>query len=410
MSPLRRRRAAPAVVATEPVERPRERPVVVAYVWVLVVAALGALVALVVTGAAWPPPLGLLVFALLLALTISRAVLYPSEFAITAESALLLAAVVVFRGSAPFTGPLVLALLVGALDRVHWEQRAFLRMAYNGGGRGVTILAAASTFHLLDDALGGSTAATVLAIVAGALTAAVLDGLIAVGLAACRGARPGASVRAIAEIDALDLPLAVAGGLCGLLVVEVGWWAALVPLVALALVPEIVHARRAASLLALRDSLLAVELLVVGALVARWSGVPDVPTVCVLAAVAVIAGAELVVDHRVPVPPVLGVVVVGTALAVGPDDAQFAAALVAGLATAVSWWVRGRRPTVGATLAVCGASLLGVAAASVGTAEVHSDVAVLGLGIAAVAGIRTDRGDGGAQSPASHRSRRPSCG
>ena len=210
---------------------------------VLVVVALGALVALVATGAAWPPPLGLLVFALLLALTISRAVLYPSEFAITAESALLLAAVVVFRDSAPFTGPLVLALLVGALDRVHWEQRAFLRMAYNGGGRGVTILAAASTFHLLDDALGGSTAATVLAIVAGAVAVAVFDGLIAVGLTVCRGARPGASVRAIAEIDALDLPLAVAGGLCGLLVVEVGWWAALVPLVALALVPEIVHAR-----------------------------------------------------------------------------------------------------------------------------------------------------------------------
>ena len=175
---------------------------------------------------------------------------------------------------------------------------------------------------------------------AGAVAVAVFDGLIAVGLTACRGARPGASVRAIAEIDALDLPLAVAGGLCGLLVVEVGWWAALVPLVALALVPEIVHARRAASLLALRDSVLAVELLVVGALVALWSGVPDVPTVCVLAAVAVVAGAELVVDRRVPVPPVLGVVVVAVALAVGPDDALFAAALVAGLATAVSWWVQ----------------------------------------------------------------------
>ena len=144
---------------------------------------------------------------------------------------------------------------------------------------------------------------------------------------------------------------------------------------------------RAASLLALRDSVLAVELLVVGALVALWSGVPDVPTVCVLAAVAVVAGAELVVDRRVPVPPVLGVVVVAVALAVGPDDAVFAAALVAGLATAVSWWVRGRHPTVGVTLAVCGASALGVAAASVGTAEVHSDVAVLGLGVAAAAGF-----------------------
>jgi hypothetical protein len=150
--------------------------------------------------------------------------------------------------------------------------------------------------------------------------------------------------------------------------------------VVLALAPEIAHARRVVSLVVLHDAVLAVELLAIAALAALWVSVPSLPTLLVLAAVAIVAGVELVVDGRVPIAPVLGVVVVGVTIAVGRDDAAFAAVLVAGLATAVSWWVSGRPLTARVLLSVLGATILGVAGALAATADVVGSVGDLAVG------------------------------
>jgi hypothetical protein len=80
---------------------------------------------------------------------------------------------------------------------------------------------------------------------------------------------------------------------------------------------------------------------------------------------AVVVGLELLVDERVPVPPVLGIVVVAAAVSVGGGSAMFVGALVGALATATSWW-RGRRVRHRpASVGVAVAAAAGVATAAV---------------------------------------------
>src|SRR4051794_19103630 len=115
-------------------------------------------------GAPLPPIAPVLLLAVAAALCVNRFALFPSEHAATAEAAVLLAAVVGFSGDAAILGPLTVALLVGPLDVLHWEQRSFVRMAYNAGNRGLATLTAVATFAGARDALGITTTAWVVTV------------------------------------------------------------------------------------------------------------------------------------------------------------------------------------------------------------------------------------------------------
>ncbi len=126
--------------------RTREPRRVRCYAVALCVAALAAGVVLLAGGAVRPAPGPVLLLAVAAALCINRVVLFPTEHASTAEAAVLLAAVVGFRHDAVYLGPLLVGVLVGPLDTVHWGQRSFVRMAYNAGNRGLAALAASAAF------------------------------------------------------------------------------------------------------------------------------------------------------------------------------------------------------------------------------------------------------------------------
>ena len=145
-------------------------------------AALAWAVALVVAGAARPPVGPILLLAIAAALCVNRFVLFPTEHAATAEAAVLLAAVVGLRGDAPYLGPLVVALLVGPLDALHWEQRSFARMAYNAGNRGLATLAAAGMFAGARELFGTSTPAWVITLALAAAAFALVDLLLSLVL------------------------------------------------------------------------------------------------------------------------------------------------------------------------------------------------------------------------------------
>ncbi|HEX5587924.1 MAG TPA: hypothetical protein VFZ17_11500, partial [Acidimicrobiia bacterium] len=111
--------------------RVRDQRALARFAGALVVLAGSLGVALAAAGQSWPP-LGLLaLFAVLAWFAVNRYTFFPSEMSVTAESAVLLASVVVFRRDAPLLGPWCVAVLVGPLDALHWEHRAFSRMAYN---------------------------------------------------------------------------------------------------------------------------------------------------------------------------------------------------------------------------------------------------------------------------------------
>jgi hypothetical protein len=99
--------------------------------------------------------------------------------------------------------------------------------------------------------------------------------------------------------------------------------------------------------------------------------VPGPATLAVLAATAVLAGVELVVDRSTPLPPLIALAVVG-AVVVDRDHAGFAAALVATLAVTISWWATARASRahlLAALTTALGASLF---AATVATSIPHT--------------------------------------
>jgi len=329
------------------------------------VALLGVAVAVGVTllalGAPAPAPGPVLLLALAAALCVNRFALFPSEHAATAEAAVLLAAVVGFRDDAAFLGPLVVALLVGPLDALHWEQRSFLRMVYNAGNRGVATLAATTAFVAMRDVVGlSSPAAWCLVVLVASAAFVIVDALLSTTLLRLTGEPFVAAARFVFDADALALPVACLGAIAGLLAGALGWWATALMLVPIAFVPElaIAHARRAASMV--RDL---VVLLVAVAALATFALVTPIPTfgtVAVLAAIAVLAGVEFGVDRSSLVPPMVALVVVAAVVVDGPH-ARFAAALVATVATITSWCSAGhasRLQMLGALATTFGAAVL----------------------------------------------------
>lgn len=349
------------------------------YSWCLALVGGAVFVVVAALGGGFPPLVPTMFLVLVLALCVGRVALYPSGLAATAELAVILCAVVAFRADAPVSGPLLLALLVGPLDRDHWRARSFLRMAYNSGNRALAALGATSVLAMAGASFGDSTGALAVGMLLAAVTAAVVDGVVTVGLVTCLGGSARAARRELLDIDALALPLAVAGGAVGFLATGVGWWVAAVPLVALALVPELLQARARVPARFARGVLLVLELVVTLVVVGVFATPPSWPTALVLGALAVLVGVDLVVDARVPVPPVLAIFVAAAAV-VGSQSAAFSAALVAVVATATAWSCGAGSRSAGATLGIVVAAAAGVLAGlAVTTADDPTTVMALAI-------------------------------
>ena len=176
----------------------------------LAVSAVAIGAALLGSGSSLPSIGPVLLLASIAALCINRSVFYLSEQAATAEAAVLLAAVTAFEGSAPWLGPLVVALLMGPLDVAHWERRSYLRMVYNAGNRSFCALSATATFLVVQDAaahLGGSRAFVVdlTAALLGACAFAAVDAVLSSTLLVARGAEWRAAVGHMLRVDRLTV-------------------------------------------------------------------------------------------------------------------------------------------------------------------------------------------------------------
>ena len=209
------------------------------YAAVLLTLAIALVVGVAVTGARWPSPALVLLLAVPLAWCMNRYVLFPNELGVTADAAVIVAAMLVCRDDAPWLGPLLVALLVGVLDRRHWEERSFERMAYNSGSTALVAAATLVVFSALVDAWGTSWTALLGAALVAVIPYAVVEAGFGVVLVTLLGERPRAAVRQQVPLNAAALPLAVLGALAGLAGVELGWWAALLLLIPAPFVPEL---------------------------------------------------------------------------------------------------------------------------------------------------------------------------
>jgi hypothetical protein len=339
--------------------------------------AVAAGAALVASGAPVPALGPVLVLALAAALCVNRFVLFPSEHAATAEAAVLLAAVVGFRGDAVVVGPLVVALLVGPLDALHWEQRAFVRMAYNAGNRGWAVLAAAVAFTGAHSLLDSSLLAWCIVVLVAAGVFTAVDLVLSVVLLRLHGEPVVASAVHVFEVDVLTVPVACAGAAAGFLATGLGWWATLLALVPVAFLPELLFAHARAAAAAVRDLAVLLVGVAVLATFALVTPMPTVGTAAVFVMIAVLAGIEFGVDRSTLVPPMVAVVVAAAVAADGSHE-RFVAALVATVATVTSWWAitPTSRPRMLAALATAFGAALVVAEVAVALPRTMNGVAL----------------------------------
>jgi hypothetical protein len=309
---------------------------------------LGVGVVLVVSGQRVTGAGAFLVLAALLALAVNRYAFFPSELAVTAEVAVLLAAVVGFgladasRGNIGAGGSLLapwcLGLLAGPLDILHWRQRSYVRMAYNAGNRMAATLLAAVAFSAV---LGTDPSPSFGTIAVGGLAAsaafAVVEVVVGTVLVRLRtGAAWVAAARVELPMEALTIPLGLLGAVAGALGAEVGWWLAPLMLVPAIFVPELVLVAR----LPRRAPLgwvamvgFAVVALALSAPLASW---PPPASVVGLAMVALLLGIELRAGVRAPVPALVSLGV-AAAVVVSSDAEVLGAVGVAVVATTVTW-------------------------------------------------------------------------
>jgi len=293
---------------------------------VLVVLALGVGIGLVTAGQRWPPAGTMVLFALLAWFAVNRYTFFPSELAVTSESAVLLAAVVVFHRDAPLLGPWCVAALVGPLDAVHWEHRAFSRMGFNAAHQMLAVVAAGAVLSALvqpaalslDDAPEVGVAVVVYALVVWFAGVAALRVWSHLGLVA--------AVERLAPLDWVVVPLGLLGAAAGIAAATHGWWAVPLVLVPVAFLPELVLGQ-AQSLIATCMSSPRVRAAVL-VLVAATLGAPIIVVTIGASALgalgvvllACLAAVELTPRRRAVVPPLVGVVVAvaAAALVLGP--------------------------------------------------------------------------------------------
>jgi hypothetical protein len=321
--------------------RPEPRRAVV-YAWSLVGVALALVVPLFARGEVLPDAGLLLVLAIPLAMCMNRYLFFPNEIGVTADAAVLFAAIVAFDHQAPWLGPLCLALLVGPLDARHWGARAWTRMAYNSGSTAITTAAGCAAFAVLSTAFGSGWEATLGAAALAAVPYVIVELVLGVGLVSLLGERAADALRHQAPLVAIALPLSIVGAIAGLLALDVGWWSAVLVLLPVPFVPELAFVvlrrrSRAARVAAAGLVLFVVSLVVTGPL----------QVVVALLALALLAGAECRVRASFPL-PVLGAVVVVAVAVVGPEREVLVATLVAVLAVVGARWsadTTGRRVT-----------------------------------------------------------------
>jgi hypothetical protein len=294
-----------------------------------------------------PPPAPFVLLAVLLACAVNRFALFPTELAVTAEIAVLLAAIVWFHSDSPLTAPWLLAFLAGAFDLVHWRQRSFVRMAYNAGQRMIATLVASMAFAGVLDVVGSSSVVAIGAAALGAsLAFAVVEAAVGTVLVRLRDREAWSSAaRVELPMELLSLPLGIVGAAAGYLGLEMGWWAAALVLVPTLFVPEIAFVPRRGQ----RSWRVPAPLLLVGAIglvvVALVSPLPELSTLASLAVVALAVGLEARVDAARPVPALASTVVVA-AFVVSERSALVVAGAVAIIATVgagcaarvCKWW------------------------------------------------------------------------
>jgi hypothetical protein len=317
--------------------------------------------ALIVSGSPLPQPVPVLGLAVFVVVAVNRFVFFPTEIAVTAEAAVLVAAIVAFRHDSALVGPWCVAFLTGPLDLLHWRQRSFVRMAYNAGNRMVATLAGAATFTVVLDS--GVLPRGVFHFAGAALSAAIVFASVegAVGVVLVRlhtGVRWLAAARIELPLDALSVPLGIVGAGAGYLATEVGWWAAALLLLPTLFVPELALARvfrRAPAITRIAVTTLPSVVAVV--VLTFVVPLPGTSTLLALVAIAVIAGFELRVD--LPVPPVIATIVAAAVVVSG--DAVFAGAVVAAVTATVVARVLARQANWWAPLFAGGAALAAAA-------------------------------------------------
>jgi hypothetical protein len=209
------------------------------YACALLALALIAAGVLIATGAAMPGSGLLLVCAVPLALCMNRYLVFPNEVGVTADAAVLFAAMVAFRGDAQWLGPMVLALLAGPLDMRHWGTRAFTRMAYNSGSTALVVGAGLAVYVPLAHSLGTGWEATLGAAAVAAVAYVVAESVLGVALVMLLGERARDAARHQLPLNAIALPLAILGAAAGLAAVGVGDWLTFLLLLPVPFVPEL---------------------------------------------------------------------------------------------------------------------------------------------------------------------------
>lgn len=321
-------------------------------------------VALLVGGAAMPPIAPVLLFGMLFLLYVNRFTLFPSELAMTAEEVLTVFAIVAFRRDAPYLGPWCVALLAGPLDLVHWRHHAFARMAYNVGNKAIAGLVGALAFAAIERTWGTSTPAMLLGAVVVATVCTIVDFALTAGLVDLLGEpRP---LRHALVLVRSDPVLGVIGAAAGYLATGVGWWAAALLVVPLALLPDRLARRRRRThrmrraMRSLLGPTIVVVLLAGAVIVAVCSpSAASLTNGVALAVFGVMLGAELRVTGRVALPGILVIVVVPAfvlltglvAMCVGVAAAALAVVFATPSRTVARAWL----PILGVALSVAGA-------------------------------------------------------
>ena len=316
------------------------------YALTLLAVALLVTVALLLAGASLPPAGVLLLLAVPLALCMNRFVFFPNEVGVTADAAVIFAAVVGLRGDAVWLGPLLVALLVGPLDARHWEQRAFVRMAYNSGSTALVTLAGVAVFVPAADALGGSGPALVGAAAVAVIPYVLVESVLGVVLVVLQGEPTGSAVRHQLPVNTVAVPLALFGAGIGLATAALGWWAALL-LLPVPAVPELLLVevpRRWRGRPAWWTGVLATALVIT--VLAAALPHPHLVPAALLVGFAALLGLESRVSARDPVPALVALPVVAT-VAVVPGDARFLAGTGAALVATAVAWAAGRARTPG---------------------------------------------------------------
>ena len=183
----------------------------------------------------------------LLALCMNRFVFFPNETGVTADAAVLFAAMVAFGGDAAWLGPLCLALLVGPLDAKHWGTRSFARMAYNSGSTALATAAGLAVFVPLAHTLGSGWTAALGAVAASAVPYVVTESVLGVVLLVLLGEPPVLRCAIRFHPPSSRSRSHSRARPAGLAALDVGWWCAFLLLLPMPWVPELTVRRGAAA-------------------------------------------------------------------------------------------------------------------------------------------------------------------